>query len=164
MLLQPQFVPSDALLHYKNASRHSLQLPGNPWSLSSRRYVGSNSRVPPQPSTPRRLPVGAQLFADPNIAPFQVPDQRISGRHGRTALCTQQREFYADFLKPATYKKTQTSAEIKSLMSAYEHFSYIQMKQCDRRAIEMDTVVAASSYYILVTQSRIQQTRFHYFK
>jgi hypothetical protein len=99
-----------------------------------------------------------------NFASFQGPDQRIAGSDGRKALCTQQREIYADLLKPATYKKTQTSAEMKSLMPAYEHFSYIQLKQRVSRATEMDTVVAESSYYILRTQSPIQQTRFHYFK
>jgi hypothetical protein len=56
------------------------------------------------------------------------------------------------------------SPEVKSLMSAYEHFSYIQMKQRVRRVTEMDTVVAESSYYILRRQSRIQHTRFHYLK
>jgi hypothetical protein len=40
-----------------------------------------------------------------NFASFQGPEQCIAGRDGRTALCTQHREFYADFLKPATYKK-----------------------------------------------------------
>ena len=49
-------------------------------------------------------------------------------------------------------------------MLAYEHFSYIQLKQRVKRATETDTVVAETSYYILRTQSRIQQTRFHYFK
>jgi len=44
------------------------------------------------------------------------------------------------------------SAEMKSLMSAYEHFNYTQLKQRVRRATEMDTVVAESSYYILRTQ------------
>jgi hypothetical protein len=52
---------------------------------------------------------------------------------------------------------------MKLLMSAYEHFNYTQMKQRVRRATEMDIVVAGSSY-ILRTQRRIQQTRYHYFK
>jgi hypothetical protein len=49
-------------------------------------------------------------------------------------------------------------------MSANKHFSYIKLIQCVRIETEMGTVVAQNCYYILRTQSRIQQTRFHCFR
>lgn len=108
-LLQPRFVPSDALLHYKNArppppnATHCsfLVIPGHyPPAAMLAVILGYSLNHPllgGYPSVPSSLQILIlSLFRSETSASPEGTDTRHSAHN---------REFYADFLKPATYKK-----------------------------------------------------------